>query len=222
MWRCTLGGRSPAGVARPSRVAGVAWARVERRQAEKPFARSAPIPNRIEAHDRSDGDEDEGEEPQAEGDVRRKERGRSGGECDREVDEDFVQHEQDHAEPDEADPAPGAAVLMDDRRCGHRGPASDCGSRGCDDGGPFGFWEIRGGISATRVAPPSLILRNPAEGGAATRARKLRSRLRRISSAGVAIPTVVLRDVRQFAATGGTRMLDLGRRSRWSWFGDRL
>src|SRR2546427_12763482 len=103
---------------------------------------------------------------------------------------------------------------MADRRCGHRGPASDCGSRGCDDGCPFGFWEIRGGISATRVAPPSLILRNPAEGGAATRARKLRSRLRRIRSAGEAIPTVVLRDVRQFAPIGRTRMLAPEPRSR--------
>src|SRR6266566_2939924 len=149
----------------------------------KPFASSAPVSNRVQAHDCSDGDEDEGEEPQAEGYVRCEEGCSSGGERHREVDEDFVEHEQDHAESDQTDPAPGAAVPMDDCRRGHGRPASD-GCGGCShDGGPLRLREIGWGVLPTRITPPPLILRNPAEGRATRRAGKLRSRLRRVRAA---------------------------------------
>src|SRR5207302_7588089 len=152
------------------------------------FASSASVSNRVQAHDRSDGDEDEGEEPQAEGHIRCEEGCRSSGECHREVDEDFVQHEQDHAESYETNPAPGAAMPMDDRRRGHGCAASDRCRGGSYDGGPLRLREIRRRVSPTGITPPPLILRNPAEGRATGRAGKLGSRLRRIRAAWLAVP----------------------------------
>src|SRR5438094_10558956 len=72
----------------------------------------------------------------------------------------------------------------------------------------FGPREIRGGVPPTVVAPPSLILRDPSEGGPAGRAHELRSGLRSVGATGVAIPPVVLGNVRQLTTAPRTRMVD--------------
>src|SRR5947208_12017893 len=66
------------------------------------------------------------------------------------------------------------------------------------------------GVPPTGVAPPSLVLRDPSEGGPAGRARELRSGLRSVGAAGVAIPAVILGNVRQLKTAPRTRMLDAG------------
>src|SRR6266705_4444048 len=89
------------------------WSRMARRrtlESGKTFAGSSPVAHRGQAHDRAERDEDEGEEPEAEREVRRHRDPRRIREDPGQVHEELVEHEQDDAKPDEADPAPGASV----------------------------------------------------------------------------------------------------------------
>src|SRR6059058_4911077 len=117
---------------------------------------------------------------------------------------------EDHAETDEADPGLGISVPV---RCGRgdgRGRPRHRDGGTPDERCTFGPREIRGGVPPTGVAPPSLVLRDPSEGGPAGRARELRSGLRSVGAAGLAIPAVVLGNVRQLKTAPRTRMLDAG------------
>src|SRR5437016_4208340 len=176
----------------------------------KTFAPSATIPDGGQAEDHPDREEDAREEPESEGHVGSEERsaGRRKGQW--KVDEDLVEDEEDHAETDQADPGLWISVPV---RCGRgdgRGRPRHRDGGTPDERCTFGPREIRGGVPPTGVAPPSLVLRDPSEGGPAGRARELRSGLRSVGAAGVAIPAVVLGNVRQLKTAPRTRMLDAG------------
>src|SRR5437667_7448544 len=94
------------------------WSRMARRRTSQPgktFAGSAPVANRGQAHDGAERDKDEGEEPEAEREIRRNRDPRCIREDHGQVHQEFVKDEEDHAEPHETDPAPGTPVAMSDR-----------------------------------------------------------------------------------------------------------
>src|SRR6059036_2565172 len=73
------------------------WSRMARRRTSQPgktFAGSAPVANRGQAHDGAERDEDEGEEPEAEREVRRDHDSRGIGKDPGQVYEELVQHEE--------------------------------------------------------------------------------------------------------------------------------
>src|SRR3989441_5452933 len=152
----------------------ICWSRMARRRTSgrgKTFAGSAPVAHRGQAHDRAERDEDEGEEPEAEREVRRNRYSRGVGEDPGQVHEELVQHEQNDAKPHEADSAPGAPVAMRDRarrvggRVGERFRHFG-GRRGCDRPG-LGPRKGNRSVSAARTAPPTVVLADPTQGGAA-------------------------------------------------------
>src|SRR5437899_9276230 len=189
------------------------WSRMARRRRSgrgKTFAGSAPFAHRGQAHDRAERDEDEGEEPEAEREVRRNRYSRGVGEDPGQVHEELVQHEQNDAKPHEADSAPGAPVAMRDRarrvggRVGER--FRDLGGRRGGDRCGLGLWEVRGSIPSAGVTPPSFVLPDPTQGRAAVRAGVFRLADRRVRATVIAVPPAVSGDVREFAATRRARM----------------
>src|SRR2546428_4961847 len=141
----------------------ICWSRMARRRTSgrgKTFAGSAPVAHRGQAHDRAERDEDEGEEPEAEREVRRNRDSRRVGEDPGQVHEELVQHEQNDAKPHEADPAPGASVAMRDRACRIGGRVGDRfryfgGRRGGGRRGPRPPKGCRS-VSAAGNAPPTV------------------------------------------------------------------
>src|SRR5437870_6217513 len=94
------------------------WSRMARRRTSRPgktFAGSAPVAYRRQAHDRAERHEDDREQPEAERAVPCNHDPRGVREGSGQVHQELVHHEQENAEPHEADPAPWASVAMRDR-----------------------------------------------------------------------------------------------------------
>src|SRR5712691_2917080 len=189
------------------------WSRMARRrtsQRGKTFAGSAPVAHRGPAHDSAERNEDEGEEPEAEGEVRRHRDSRRVREDPGQIHQELVQHEQDDAEPHEADPASGAPVAMSDRGRRVDGRVGegfrDLRGRGGDDRWRLGLREVCRGVPSTGIAPPSFVLTDPTQSAAAVRAGELRLAQGRVRAAMIAVPAAVPGDVCELAAASRTRM----------------
>src|SRR5205823_11337195 len=110
----------------------------------------------------------------------------------------------------EADPAPWASVAMRDRGrrvCGRVGDRfRDLRRLGGPDRDGLGLREICGRVPSAGIAPPSFVLPDPTQRGAAGRACELRLAQRRVCPAMVAVPPSVSSDIRELAAARRTRM----------------
>src|SRR5947208_6274186 len=171
------------------------WSRMARRRTSRPgktFAGSAPVAYRRQAHDRAERHEDEREEPEAEREVPCNHDPRGVREGSGQVHQELVHHEQEDAEPREADPAPWASVAMRDRGrrvCGRVGDRfRNLRRLGGRDRDGLGLGEICGRVPSAGIAPPSFVLSDPTQRGAAGRACELRLAQRSERTAMVAVP----------------------------------